>query len=161
MKDKSIAYMLWAACFLGVCGLQRLYCGKIGTGLLYLFTFGIFGVGQLIDLFTIPSMVEDANNRLFVGGMRAAQLAGGVGLAALPGRRQPRTTEEFQVALVQAAEEHGGKLTIAEAVAATGRGFKEVQRQLNEMAVNGFIETDSDDSGTVFYRFPGLEKNEA
>jgi len=26
------------------------------------------------------------------------------------------------------------------------------------MAVNGFIETDSDDTGTVFYRFPGLEK---
>jgi TM2 domain-containing membrane protein YozV len=155
VKDKSIAYMLWAACFVGVCGLQRLYLGKIGTGLLYLFTFGLCGVGQFIDLFTLPSMVEDANNRLLVGGMQA-QLAGSAGLAALPGKRQPRTTEEFQVALVQAAEAHGGKLTIAEAVGATGRGFTEVQKQLNQMAVNGFIETDSDESGTVFYRFPGL-----
>lgn len=50
MKDKGIAYMLWAACFVGVCGLQRLYNGKIGTGLLYLFTFGLVGVGQFIDL---------------------------------------------------------------------------------------------------------------
>jgi TM2 domain-containing membrane protein YozV len=147
--------MLWAAGFAGVCGLQRMYVGKIGTGLLYLFTLGLFGVGQFIDLFMIPAMVEDANNRQLVQGF-AAQL-GPAGAAALPGRRSPRTTEEFQVALVQAAEEHGGRLTLAEAVAATGRGFKDVQKQLNEMAVNGFVETDTDESGALVYRFPGLE----
>lgn len=156
MKDKSIAYMLWAACFVGVCGLQRLYCGKIGTGLLYLFTFGLVGVGQFIDLFTIPSMVEDANNRLLVGRFHAGQLGAGSGLLALPSKRLPRSSEEFQVALVQAAELNGGKLTIAEAVGATGRGFKDVKKQLDEMAVNGFIELDSDEGGQVFYRFPGL-----
>ena len=157
MKDKSIAYMLWAACFLGVCGLQRLYSGKIGTGLLYLFTFGLFGIGQFVDLFLIPGMIEDANNRLLVGQAAQGRLAaaGGAGLPVL--KRQPRTTEEMQVALVQAAEKHGGKLTIAEAVAETGRGFQEVKRQLDGMAINGFIELDSDEAGSTFYRFPGLE----
>lgn len=149
--------MLWAAGFAGVCGLQRMYVGKIGTGFLYLFTLGLFGIGQFIDLFMIPAMVEDANNRSLVSGFAAAQLSGPLG-AALPGRRAPRTTEEFQVALVQAAEERGGALTIAEAVSATGRGFKDVQNQLNEMAVNGFVETDTDESGALVYRFPGLER---
>ena len=58
--------------------------------------------------------------------------------------------------LVQAAESNGGKLTVAEGVAATGRGFKEVERQLNAMAVNGYIEPDSDDNGNIYFRFPGL-----
>jgi len=53
MKDKGVAYMLWAGCIIGLCGLHRLYIGKIGTGLLWLFTFGLFGFGQLIDLFTL------------------------------------------------------------------------------------------------------------
>jgi TM2 domain-containing membrane protein YozV len=156
VKEKGIAYMLWAACFMGVCGLQRLYAGKIGTGLLYLFTFGLFGIGQFVDLFLIPRMVEDANNRLALEGVDVRQLGRGGALAALPGKRVPRTTEEFQVALVQAAMQRGGKLSASEAVSETGRGFKEVKRQLDEMVVNGFIEMDSDEQGQEFYKFPGL-----
>lgn len=154
MKDKTVAYLLWAGAVMGVAGLQRIYLGKYGTGFLYLFTWGLFGIGQFIDLFTIPGMVEDANNRLLVQQMAGVLPAGSRGM--LPGRRAPRTTEEFQVALVQAAESNGGKLTVAEGVAATGRGFKEVERQLNQMAVNGYIEPDSDDTGNVYFKFPGL-----
>ena len=156
VKEKGTAYILWAGCFMGVAGLQRLYAGKIGTGLLYLFTFGLFGVGQFVDLFLIPRMIEDANNRLALEGMDPALLGRGGAAALLTGRRIPRTTEEFQVALVQAAEKNGGKLTTAEAVSETGRGFKEVKAQLDTMAVNGYIELDSDDDGNEFYRFPGL-----
>jgi hypothetical protein len=157
MKDKTIAYLLWCGCFVGACGLHRIYNGKYGSGFLWLFTFGLFGIGQIIDLFTIPGMVEDANNRVLIQsvGGSAALLAGGAG-AGQRVRRLPRTTEEFQVALVQAAGAHGGRLTAAEAVAFTGRGFKEVERQLREMAVAGYIEADSDDLGQVFYVFPGL-----
>lgn len=158
MKDKTIAYLLWAAGIAGVCGLHRIYTGKLGTGLLYLFTLGLFGIGQLVDLFMIPQMVEDANNRRLLSDLGAGQFLAGaraVG-AALPRPRTPRTTEEFQVALVHAAEKNGGKLTIPEAVAATSRGFKEVEKYLNEMAVNGYVETDSDESGAIVYVFPGL-----
>ncbi|HPF41024.1 MAG TPA: NINE protein [Phycisphaerae bacterium] len=36
--------------FLGYLGIHRLVVGKIGTGLLYLFTGGLFFVGWFIDL---------------------------------------------------------------------------------------------------------------
>ncbi len=154
MKDKTIAYLLWCGCFVGVCGLQRIYNGKYGTGFLYLFTLGLLGIGQIVDLFTIPGMVEDANNRILVASLGQAALASGGTGAAL--KRLPPTTEEFQVARVHAAQQRGGRLTPAEAVAATGRGFKEIEKQLKEMALAGYIEEDSDEAGQVFYRFPGL-----
>lgn len=160
MKEKGEAYILWAGCFMGVCGLQRFYAGKIGTGLLYLFTFGLLGIGQFVDLFLIPDMVQDANNRLALEGVNAQQLGrGGAQALIAGGKRIPRTTEEFQVALVQAAMKNGGRLTAPEAVSETGRGFKEVKRQLDAMVVNGFIELDSNDDGEEFYRFPGLDED--
>lgn len=154
MKDKTIAYLLWAGALVGLAGLQRIYVGKYGTGFLYLFTWGLFGIGQLVDLFAIPTMVDDANNRLMVHQM--AGLAPGGAVALLPGRAVPRNTEEFQVALVQAAGMKGGKLSVAEAVRATGRGFKDVERELNKMAVDGYIEPESDEVGNLYFKFPGL-----
>lgn len=59
MKSKGIAYLLWF--FLGWLGVHRFYLGKIGTGILYLFTFGVFGIGWFVDLFLTSSMVDTYN----------------------------------------------------------------------------------------------------
>lgn len=62
MRSKAIAYILWCLCFIGICGAHRLYLGKIGTGVLQLFTLGGLYIWQFIDLFTIPEMVDAANS---------------------------------------------------------------------------------------------------
>ena len=59
MKSKGTAYLLWF--FLGVFGAHKFYLGKIGIGVVYLFSFGIFGIGWLIDLFTLGNQVDLCN----------------------------------------------------------------------------------------------------
>ncbi len=47
------ATLLCLAWCVGLSGLQRFYVGKIGTGLLWLFTGGLLGIGQLVDVIRI------------------------------------------------------------------------------------------------------------
>ena len=47
-KNFLPTYLMWY--FLGNIGGHRFYVGKIGTGLLYLFTFGFLGIGSFIDM---------------------------------------------------------------------------------------------------------------
>ena len=63
MRSIGTAYLLWFACFLGVCGVHRFYNGKWITGLIWLCTLGLLGIGQVIDLIFIPGMVRRANSR--------------------------------------------------------------------------------------------------
>lgn len=47
--------------FLGVLGVHRMYLGKWATGLLWLFTGGLFGVGYIWDYLTLNEQVSVAN----------------------------------------------------------------------------------------------------
>lgn len=59
-----IGYILWIFGFLGA---HRFYYGKPISGTLYFFTFGLFFIGWIIDLFLIPAMSRDASTQFQQG----------------------------------------------------------------------------------------------
>ena len=54
-KSKTVALILCIIGFFGIGGLHRMYVGKVGSGVLHLFTYGICCVGTIIDLISILS----------------------------------------------------------------------------------------------------------
>ena len=50
-KSKGVAAVL--CFFFGWLGIHRFYVGKVGTGLLWLLTLGLFGIGEIVDFIMI------------------------------------------------------------------------------------------------------------
>ncbi len=59
--DYTLAWVLLT--FLGVFGIHRFYLGKWLSGLLYLFTGGLLGLGVLYDFWTLNDQITVVNSR--------------------------------------------------------------------------------------------------
>lgn len=150
------SYLLCAVGFVGIGGLHRLYNGKILTGFLWLFSGGLFGVGQFVDLFLIPHMVEEYEQNL--------RAKAGVSPFGVPLHQPVVATSTYRptgnqliVQLIEAAERNGGTLTVTQGVKATGVSFAEVEKSLKEMFKSGYVRIDNDPiTGAVTYHFHEL-----
>ncbi|ENY69476.1 Hypothatical protein [Mycoplasmopsis bovigenitalium 51080] len=63
-KSKFTAILL--CFFLGGLGIHRFYVGKIGTGIIWLLTGGLFGIGSFVDfiLLIIGKFKDKQGNKL-------------------------------------------------------------------------------------------------
>jgi TM2 domain len=62
MKSKIVAYFLWLIGVFGCLGFHRFYLGKTKTGVIWLLTGGLIGIGSLLDLFTLGEQVKQVNS---------------------------------------------------------------------------------------------------
>lgn len=159
MYRDGLGYGLWCLWLVGLGGVHRIYLGKYGTGILWLLTYGLFGIGQFVDLFRMKRLVEEANIR--EGYLPHPRLGyGSPGEESVPARSggsggHGRKSNELQ--LLEAAEKHGGSISVTQGVAATGLSFEEVEETLGEMLTTGYVDVDNaPDSGVVIYRFTEL-----
>ena len=51
--DKTAALLI--TIFLGELGVHRFMSGKIGTGIIWLLTFGCFGIGYIVDVVQVAT----------------------------------------------------------------------------------------------------------
>ncbi len=165
MNKVGTAYVLWLGGLVGLAGLHRLYNGKIWTGLLWLFSGGLFGVGQLADLLFIPKMVETHNtklaNRLSVSSFGVPLSEPGihrvVEMSAETKSALHLSHSQVLIQLLQAAAERDGKLSVTQGVMATGLGFSTIEALLQELVRTGYVEVGNHpETGVVVYEFKEL-----
>jgi TM2 domain-containing membrane protein YozV len=60
----AVGYLCWLFGFLGM---HRFYYGKRITGTIWFFTLGLLFIGWIVDLFLIPSMDRQADNKYVEG----------------------------------------------------------------------------------------------
>ncbi|MBE9180821.1 NINE protein [Oculatella sp. LEGE 06141] len=173
MNDTKTSYLLWLGVFFGAAGLHRLHNRKIASGLLWFCTYGLFGVGQLVDLFLIPNMVEEHNLRLraklgtsptgvplnqstiqFVIPPEAIAQSGPPSVSSQSAEAKSLTREQMMIKLLKSAESRGGKISVTQGVLDTGLGFEEVEAILKDMSRLGYVAIENHPStGVVTYNF--------
>ncbi|MGF1601175.1 MAG: TM2 domain-containing protein [Thermosynechococcaceae cyanobacterium] len=164
MVNNGTAYLLWLACFFGLSGIQRFYTGKPVSGILYLFTLGFFGIGQLLDLVLIPSMVDEKNIKYWaLHGLpyqaAAPQVVVNVGEGYHAAIQKPPQlmeidpkTERLDVTVLKVCRELGGG-TISDCVIETGADPEEIKTIIHYLSVNGLLCVDNRETdGAIIYR---------
>ena len=155
----GIAYILWGLGLFGCCGIHRLYLGKTGSGILYLFTFGLFGLGQFIDLFFIPSMTQERNYYL-QGKLRANNLMYSINVNEGLLRHQSNSSQnqkkelEPMLKLLKAAAANNNVLSIGQAIISLELPPEEVEKLLQKAVKQDLAHIDNDpETGAVRYHF--------
>ena len=159
-KRSWIAYLLWFLCLLGVCGAHRFYVGEIGWGVVYLVTFGFCGVGQFIDLFTIPGMVRRRNlvDRALSEDLKndairnATMIISGIRTANDVTINQSNQNN-IEKAILDLLED-SKQLSIGRITAMSDQPYTEVRKKLKELVTNGVLKETISGDGTTLYYLP-------
>ena len=174
MKSLLLAYLLWL--FGGFFGLHKFYLGRPFMGLLYFFTWGLLGIGWVIDFFTLPRQVQLANllqqNQLeplsstlqreframkdnLHDLLEPSQAGQSSQRQPLQGMVKPRISDDdLMMGLLRAAHKNRGRLSVTAGVMETGLSFAEVERMLKRMTDSGYVYVDNDpETGILVYVF--------
>lgn len=159
--DTGLAYLFWIVSFTGFAGLHRFYLGKPVSGVLYLLTWGFFGIGTILDGFRMPELVRRARLERRIDQLleyddeltlEQNRIVVPRGDRSRRSRRSRRGGLEHTI-LTHALERHG--LVTPSRVALEAETTPEKAReQLERLVVQGFANPTVTRDGAMLYVFP-------
>ena len=166
MYNTTIAYVLWICSGFGALGFQRFYLGKFGSGLLFLMTGGLFGLGSLYDLITLPMQVREANlrlgyrealdmhihNHMASGGQRPMREVN----PRMQGQSYQNRRESLEKVILKTAKANRGIVTPTEVALNGDTTLDEAQKALEKLAEKGYADIRFRKSGSMVFFFKEL-----
>lgn len=156
-----LAYLFWLPSLFGVAGLHRFYLGKPLSGLLYLMTAGLFGIGTIYDALTMPQQVRTARlarrlddlleERYTVMGGRPERRVGPMAEPQpQPRSRRPRSLDQ---AILGLAEVRHGVVTPSRVALEANVSPEKARDQLDRLVGQGFADVEVSANGVMVYVF--------
>ncbi|MDR3020062.1 MAG: TM2 domain-containing protein [Treponema sp.] len=158
MYSVGIAYLLWLISGFGALGFHRFYLGKIPSGLLWMFTGGLFMFGSVFDFFTLPGQVREANLRQAILDSSVRRNTGGQSWRDINdgSARIVNEKENIERVILRLAKANKGILTVSELALSANISIDEAKKVLDAMVSKGFAELRVRKSGTLVYTIPDL-----
>jgi TM2 domain-containing membrane protein YozV/predicted transcriptional regulator len=160
MYSVGLAYLCWFFSGFGVLGFHRFYLGKIPTGLLWLCSGGLFGIGAIYDFFTLGSQVREANYRSAITGQRTSYVHHdtpawrNVGDGETRIVHEDKKRESPERIILRIAKNSRGIITPGELALEADIPIEEAKKQLEALVSKGFAELRVRQSGTIVYIIP-------
>ena len=160
MYSTRTAYILWLASFFGVAGLHRLYMGKVGSGVLYLLTWGLFGFGTVYDGITMPDQIREVRLKARMRRALDDRLDELDELGYDPSRRRGQSaqssagSESPEHVILRVAKANHGIASPAQVALEGKLSTDDAREQLDKLVDKGIGEVRVRKSGSIAYVFP-------
>jgi predicted transcriptional regulator len=162
MYSTLVAYILFFLSGFGALGFHRFYLGKIGTGLLWMFTGGLVMVGSIHDFLTLPFQVREANIRQAILDDSVKRNVDKKHWRNVDDGKMHiiRDKESVERIILKLAKANKGILTASELALSANISIEDAKKDLDAMVSKGYAELRVRQSGSLVYTIPDLMDND-
>ncbi len=164
----DLAYLFWGLSLVGVAGLHRIYLRRHLSGILYLATFGLLGVGTVLDGMHMRRLVRRARLEAQLEALmereelqleRPASVVATTPMTSSLRDRLSRVVnsrQHIQRIIISLAREGHGVITVTALAEAAQTTMERAQSHLDRLVVRGLAGATPTIEGALIYHLPDL-----